>query len=331
MQRKTDYAAVIFARSRRLRPGRMSQLLPVPSADSLGAVIPGATVALVQDGKDIATTTSDANGKFNFKIDHAGRYYGPRRSQNLRHFQQRRDFCPTRPQCRCQPDAFAFRGLPEHRGDGHRHRDTRSADGHVHQRHRQHHAEHAHRPAAGAARRSRRPGRADADRWEGWRALRSRRTRATPTKFCSMAFPSTISAAALTFRICRPMASSAWNFSAARTVRCMDPTRWPAWSASPRSVATLPCHCSALAPMAAPSALITRTAASAATGSASITSAATRATAPRTVLPTASIIATFIWAILVSRSIPTLPCGPPCERPCAGYNSANADRGLWHS
>ena len=43
-------------------------------SDSLGAVIAKATVALVQNGKDIATTTSDAVGKFSFKIDHAGRY-----------------------------------------------------------------------------------------------------------------------------------------------------------------------------------------------------------------------------------------------------------------
>ena len=31
--------------------------------DSLGAVIPGATVALVQGGKDVSTTTTDAAGK----------------------------------------------------------------------------------------------------------------------------------------------------------------------------------------------------------------------------------------------------------------------------
>jgi len=43
-------------------------------SDSLAAVITGATVTLVQNGKDIATTTSDANGRFHFKIDHAGRY-----------------------------------------------------------------------------------------------------------------------------------------------------------------------------------------------------------------------------------------------------------------
>lgn len=42
--------------------------------DSLGAVIPGATVALIQDGKDVATTTSDDGGEFHFTIDHAGRY-----------------------------------------------------------------------------------------------------------------------------------------------------------------------------------------------------------------------------------------------------------------
>jgi vitamin B12 transporter len=43
-------------------------------SDSLGAVISGATVALVQSGKDIATATSDGTGKFHFKIEHAGRY-----------------------------------------------------------------------------------------------------------------------------------------------------------------------------------------------------------------------------------------------------------------
>jgi iron complex outermembrane receptor protein/vitamin B12 transporter len=43
-------------------------------SDSLAAVISGATVTLVQNGKDLATSTSDASGKFHFKIDHAGRY-----------------------------------------------------------------------------------------------------------------------------------------------------------------------------------------------------------------------------------------------------------------
>src|ERR1700757_1803905 len=42
--------------------------------DSLGAVVPGATVTLLQSGKDIATATSDGAGKFQFKIDSAGRY-----------------------------------------------------------------------------------------------------------------------------------------------------------------------------------------------------------------------------------------------------------------
>ncbi len=54
-----------------------------------------------------------------------------------------------------------------------------------------------------------------------------------PTKFCSMAFPSTTSAAAWIFPTCRPTASSAWNSSAAPTARSMVPTPWPAWSASP--------------------------------------------------------------------------------------------------
>ena len=43
-------------------------------SDSLAAVISGATVTLVQNGKDIATATSDSSGKFEFTIDTAGRY-----------------------------------------------------------------------------------------------------------------------------------------------------------------------------------------------------------------------------------------------------------------
>ena len=42
--------------------------------DSLGAVIPGATVVLMQDGKDLHTATTDSAGKFQFKIEQAGRY-----------------------------------------------------------------------------------------------------------------------------------------------------------------------------------------------------------------------------------------------------------------
>lgn len=43
-------------------------------SDTLGAVIPGATVALVESGKDIATTSTDGAGKFQFTVQHAGRY-----------------------------------------------------------------------------------------------------------------------------------------------------------------------------------------------------------------------------------------------------------------
>ncbi len=43
-------------------------------ADSLGAVIAGATVTLIENGKDTAITTTGAAGKFHFSIDHAGRY-----------------------------------------------------------------------------------------------------------------------------------------------------------------------------------------------------------------------------------------------------------------
>ncbi|MGC2111215.1 MAG: TonB-dependent receptor [Candidatus Korobacteraceae bacterium] len=43
-------------------------------ADSLGAVIPGATVTLVEGSKDAGTTTTDGAGKFQFTIDHTGRF-----------------------------------------------------------------------------------------------------------------------------------------------------------------------------------------------------------------------------------------------------------------
>lgn len=42
--------------------------------DSLGAVISGATVVLVEAGKDISTATTDGSGKFQFTIEHTGRY-----------------------------------------------------------------------------------------------------------------------------------------------------------------------------------------------------------------------------------------------------------------
>jgi vitamin B12 transporter len=42
--------------------------------DSLGAVIPGAKVSLVADGKNVSSTTTDAAGKFHFTIERAGRY-----------------------------------------------------------------------------------------------------------------------------------------------------------------------------------------------------------------------------------------------------------------
>ncbi len=42
--------------------------------DSLGAVISGATVVLMQDGKDLSTTTTDATGKFQFSLKQEGRF-----------------------------------------------------------------------------------------------------------------------------------------------------------------------------------------------------------------------------------------------------------------
>jgi vitamin B12 transporter len=43
-------------------------------ADSLGAVIPGAAVTLVENGKDVTTAVTNASGQFHFDIAHAGRY-----------------------------------------------------------------------------------------------------------------------------------------------------------------------------------------------------------------------------------------------------------------
>jgi len=42
--------------------------------DSLGAVVPGATVVLTQGGKDLQTAKTSPEGKFQFKIEQAGRY-----------------------------------------------------------------------------------------------------------------------------------------------------------------------------------------------------------------------------------------------------------------
>ena len=42
--------------------------------DSLGAVIPGATVVLIEGGKTVDTASTDTAGKFQFKIEHSGRY-----------------------------------------------------------------------------------------------------------------------------------------------------------------------------------------------------------------------------------------------------------------
>lgn len=43
-------------------------------SDSLGAVIPGATVVLLKSGQQVATTTTNATGHFQFKISDSGRY-----------------------------------------------------------------------------------------------------------------------------------------------------------------------------------------------------------------------------------------------------------------
>ena len=43
-------------------------------ADSLGAVVSGATITLLENGQTVATTKSDAEGKFHFTVEHAGRF-----------------------------------------------------------------------------------------------------------------------------------------------------------------------------------------------------------------------------------------------------------------
>src|SRR5664279_3997472 len=43
-------------------------------ADCLGAMISGANVALVENGKDVATSLTDTTGQFHFDIQHTGRY-----------------------------------------------------------------------------------------------------------------------------------------------------------------------------------------------------------------------------------------------------------------
>ena len=106
--------------------------------DSLGAVIPGATVVLMQNGKDLATATTDAAGKFQFKIEPGRALRGPRRGQNLRCLYQPGNVCRAGTWRRRQPHPLALRGGPEHCGHSHRPGDAGGADRNLHQRHRQH-------------------------------------------------------------------------------------------------------------------------------------------------------------------------------------------------
>ena len=43
-------------------------------ADSLGAVIPGASVTLIENNKDVSAATTDSAGQYHFDIKHSGRY-----------------------------------------------------------------------------------------------------------------------------------------------------------------------------------------------------------------------------------------------------------------
>ncbi len=158
--------------------------------DSLGAVIPGATVVLMQE-----------------RQRHRHHHHRRRRKIPIQ-----RSTTPAATPCAPRPrpspppsseEVFAEPGhsvdlsltlspspvSQEHRGHGHRHWNARSADRHFDQRHRQHRPEHAHRCAAVVAR-SRSAGRScRPDRWEAWRRSLFAAARAMPTKFCSTAFP----------------------------------------------------------------------------------------------------------------------------------------------
>ncbi len=146
------------------RPGRLSRPSTGTVTDSLGAVISGATVVLVQSGKDISTTTSDAAGKFQFKIDHAGRYSVRAEAKTFAASTSEEVFAEpghsVDVSLTLSPSVVAQNIVVTATGIG----NPGSADGHLDQRDRQHRPETTHRFAAGAARSGRaarwcRPGR----------------------------------------------------------------------------------------------------------------------------------------------------------------------------
>ena len=57
-------------------------------SDSLGAVISGATVTLLQNGKEVDTTTTDSIGHFQFNIDEGGRYSVQAQAKTFRFLRQ---------------------------------------------------------------------------------------------------------------------------------------------------------------------------------------------------------------------------------------------------
>ncbi len=73
-----------------------------------------------QSGKDISTTTTDAAGKFQFKIEHAGRYSVRAEAKTFATSTSEEVFAEPGHDVDRQPHPVAVRGSAEHRGDGHR-------------------------------------------------------------------------------------------------------------------------------------------------------------------------------------------------------------------
>ena len=120
--------------------------------DSLGAVIPGATVVLMQGGKDLRTATTDAAGKFQFKISQAGRYAVRAEAKTFAASTSQEVFAQPGHGVDVSLTLSPSRGRPEHCGHSHRPGDAGGADRNLDQRHQQHRPEHAHRFARRTAR-----------------------------------------------------------------------------------------------------------------------------------------------------------------------------------
>ena len=128
--------------------------------DSLGAVISGATVTLLEGGKTIDSATTNTLGKFQFKIKHAGRYSVRVEAKTFA--------ASTTQEVFAEPGRgwdtsliLAFTGCTKHCRHGHGAGDSGSADGNVDQCHRPHRLNYPRRFASRVARSTRRAGGTD--------------------------------------------------------------------------------------------------------------------------------------------------------------------------